>query len=242
MRGRKSTEEFRVSGVVERLTPYEGAQVDPPEGEVADPELVERAATLLAVMPRNQLRSTVERLLSPNDLEKGRQRDRRAHRRRLRDRGRDGPHTPCGLVAALQLGADSGSLPHALQVGVARRDVVPRRREPEVAQDLERREEYWKRRAARGDLLEVALVERVRRLLDESRDELVVVLGGRRGRAASQTRRNAAAFRRNHVGVRPLSPSASRNWSRKLRRRRQSRRLSWSSGRMNSIFSTSSCE
>ena len=28
MRGRKSTEEFRVSGVVERLTPYEGAEVD----------------------------------------------------------------------------------------------------------------------------------------------------------------------------------------------------------------------
>ena len=72
MRGRKSTEEFRVSGVVERLTPYEGAQVDVPDDEVADPELVERAATLLAVMPRNQLRSTVERLLSPNDLEKGR--------------------------------------------------------------------------------------------------------------------------------------------------------------------------
>ena len=62
MRGRKSTEEFRVSGVVERLTPYEGAQFD----------LLERAATLLAVMPRKQLRSTVERLLSPNDLEKGR--------------------------------------------------------------------------------------------------------------------------------------------------------------------------
>jgi hypothetical protein len=72
MRGRNSKEEYRVSGVVERLTPYEGAQVRVPEDEVADPELVERAATLLAVMPRNQLRSTVERLLSPNDLEKGR--------------------------------------------------------------------------------------------------------------------------------------------------------------------------
>ena len=74
MRGRKSTEEFRVSGVVERLTPYEAvARVDVPEDDVADPELVERAATYLTVMPRKQLRSTVERLLSPNDLEKGRQ-------------------------------------------------------------------------------------------------------------------------------------------------------------------------
>ena len=41
-------------------------------GEVADPELVERAATLLAVMPRNQLRATIEGLLSPNDHERGR--------------------------------------------------------------------------------------------------------------------------------------------------------------------------
>jgi hypothetical protein len=72
MRGRKDTEEFRVTGVVERLTPYEGAQVDVPDEGAADPELVERAATFLAVMPRKQLRSTVERLLSPNDLEKGR--------------------------------------------------------------------------------------------------------------------------------------------------------------------------
>lgn len=72
MRGRKSTEEFRVSGVVERLTPYEApARVDVPKDDVADPELMERAATFLTVMPRKQLRSTVERLLSPNDLEKG---------------------------------------------------------------------------------------------------------------------------------------------------------------------------
>jgi hypothetical protein len=72
MRGRKNTEEFRVSGVVERLTPYEGARVEVPDEGTADAKLVERAATLLAVMPRKQLRSTVERLLSPNDLEKGR--------------------------------------------------------------------------------------------------------------------------------------------------------------------------
>jgi hypothetical protein len=69
---KRDAEEFRVSGVVERLTPYEAARVEVPEEDVADPQLVERAATLLAVMPRNQLRSTVERLLSPDDLEKGR--------------------------------------------------------------------------------------------------------------------------------------------------------------------------
>ena len=45
MRGKKA-EEFRVNGVVERLTPYEAAQVDLPQDELADPELVERAATL----------------------------------------------------------------------------------------------------------------------------------------------------------------------------------------------------
>ena len=72
MRRRKDAEEFRVTGVVERLSPYETAEVTVPHADVADPELVERAATLLAVMPRKQLRATVERLLSPNDLEKGR--------------------------------------------------------------------------------------------------------------------------------------------------------------------------
>ena len=46
----------------------------PDVSEIAelDGELVERAATLLAVMPRNQLRKTIEELLSPNDLERGR--------------------------------------------------------------------------------------------------------------------------------------------------------------------------
>jgi hypothetical protein len=60
-------------GVVERLAPYETAELHVPESdETVEPELVERAATLLAVMPRKQLRETVERMLSPNDLERGR--------------------------------------------------------------------------------------------------------------------------------------------------------------------------
>ena len=45
---------------------------DVSENAAVDGELVERAATLLAVMPRNQLRKTIEELLSPNDLERGR--------------------------------------------------------------------------------------------------------------------------------------------------------------------------
>jgi hypothetical protein len=62
-----------VSDVAERLAGYEASKVpDVSDNEEVDSELVERAATLLAVMPRNQLRKTIEDLLSPNDLERGR--------------------------------------------------------------------------------------------------------------------------------------------------------------------------
>ena len=44
----------------------------PADVDDADEELVERAATLLSVMPRNPLRATIENLLSPDDLERGR--------------------------------------------------------------------------------------------------------------------------------------------------------------------------
>jgi hypothetical protein len=64
---------FHVSGVAERLAHYETTKpsvvVDEP---AVNPELVERAAMLLAVMPRNQLRTTIEGLLSPGDREKSR--------------------------------------------------------------------------------------------------------------------------------------------------------------------------
>jgi hypothetical protein len=66
--------EFHVSGVAERLTLYEAATLPRmAEEEPVDAELVERAATLLSVMPRNQLRKTIEGLLAPHDLERGRQ-------------------------------------------------------------------------------------------------------------------------------------------------------------------------
>lgn len=67
--------EFHVAGIASRLSRYETSQVAAPASadvDDADEELVERAATLLSVMPRNQLRATIENLLSPNDLERGR--------------------------------------------------------------------------------------------------------------------------------------------------------------------------
>jgi len=73
VRRRERIDEFKVSGVAERLAPYDAGTVAMPREDVeADPELVERAATLLAVMPRNQLRDTFEHLLAPYDREKGR--------------------------------------------------------------------------------------------------------------------------------------------------------------------------
>jgi hypothetical protein len=73
VRNRQEPDQFHVTGVAERLTPYETSKVpDLTEEEAVDTELVERAATLLTVMPRNQLRKTIEGLLSPHDLERGR--------------------------------------------------------------------------------------------------------------------------------------------------------------------------
>lgn len=74
VRGRtERADEFHATGVVERLARYETSKPQVITGEEAvDGALVERAAVLLRVMPRNQLRSTIEGLLSPGDLEKGR--------------------------------------------------------------------------------------------------------------------------------------------------------------------------
>ena len=74
MRSRQDADQFHISGVAERLTLYETSKPpDMTEDETVDPELLERAATLLTVMPRNQLRKTIESLLAPHDLERGRQ-------------------------------------------------------------------------------------------------------------------------------------------------------------------------
>jgi len=65
--------EFQATGIAERLGDYRTSHIPSLEhDDSADEELVERAATLLSVMPRNQLRATIEQLLSPDDLERGR--------------------------------------------------------------------------------------------------------------------------------------------------------------------------
>ena len=68
--------------VTERLEPYvlgspdemeKGAmsQLPAAEAEIYD-ELIQRAVLLLAVMPRNQRRDTIEEIISPHDLGRGR--------------------------------------------------------------------------------------------------------------------------------------------------------------------------
>jgi hypothetical protein len=69
----QDADRFQVSDVAERLAPYNIPYVPSvAEPEEVDGELVEKAATLLLVMPRNQRRETIEGLLSPNDPERGR--------------------------------------------------------------------------------------------------------------------------------------------------------------------------
>ena len=73
-RGLDARDAFAVTDVARRLAPYE-IDVSPTAPLQQDAEalaLVERAATLLMVMPANQKRETVEDLLSPNDRDKGR--------------------------------------------------------------------------------------------------------------------------------------------------------------------------
>ena len=72
LRRARDSDQYHVAGVAERLGAYQGADVSVDSDDEAEPELVERAATLLAVMPRNQLRATIEDLLSPHDRERGR--------------------------------------------------------------------------------------------------------------------------------------------------------------------------
>ena len=73
MRRSRKIDEFEVRGVADRLLPYELSQPEPVRhDEETEDELVEKAATLLRFMPRNQPREKVESLLSPNDPIKGR--------------------------------------------------------------------------------------------------------------------------------------------------------------------------
>ena len=69
----QKADEFTISGVAQRLAPYELSVSNPLiDSEGVDSDLVAKAVTLLKVMPRNQHRETVEKLLSPNDPQQGR--------------------------------------------------------------------------------------------------------------------------------------------------------------------------
>ena len=70
---KRAQAEFELSGLAERLAQYELSRFKPPrDPEQFDCDLVERAFTLLKVMPLNQHREAVANLLSPNDPQRGR--------------------------------------------------------------------------------------------------------------------------------------------------------------------------
>jgi hypothetical protein len=69
----RESDEFEVRGVVERLARYDVALADRVSGpHGVEGELVERAATLLQLMPGNQRRATIEDLVCPDDWLRGR--------------------------------------------------------------------------------------------------------------------------------------------------------------------------
>jgi hypothetical protein len=68
----REVDRFAVRDVTVRVAPYETACAAALEAPDADAELVERAATLLLVMPPNQHRQAIEELLSPMDPSRGR--------------------------------------------------------------------------------------------------------------------------------------------------------------------------
>ena len=73
MRRSRREDEFEVRGVPNKLLAY-GVTPTPPieHDETLDEELVKRAVTLLTFMRRNEPREKLEKLLSPNDPQRGR--------------------------------------------------------------------------------------------------------------------------------------------------------------------------
>jgi hypothetical protein len=66
-------DQFEVSGLAERLAPYEVSRFKPPSGAgEVDSHLLETAVMLLRVMPPNQDRKTFAHLLVPDDPQQGR--------------------------------------------------------------------------------------------------------------------------------------------------------------------------
>jgi hypothetical protein len=73
MRRSRKLDEFELHGVTDRLLAYEIAPSPALEHvDAVDTELLERALTLVRFSPRKRPRESVEKLLSPNDPERGR--------------------------------------------------------------------------------------------------------------------------------------------------------------------------
>jgi hypothetical protein len=69
----RDADRFEVTDVAERLAQYDISYLPAArEPKDVDDDLVEKAVTLLLVMPRNQPCETLEGLVSPNDPERGR--------------------------------------------------------------------------------------------------------------------------------------------------------------------------
>jgi hypothetical protein len=72
LRGQEA-DPFEVSGLAERLAPYELSRFKPPSAAAeVDSPLLETALMLLRIMPPNQHRKTFANLLSPDDPQQGR--------------------------------------------------------------------------------------------------------------------------------------------------------------------------
>ena len=73
MRRSRKVDEFELADVADRLLAYAIPPPAPVEhDETLEDELVAKAVTLLTLMPRNQPREKVEKLLSPDDPQRGR--------------------------------------------------------------------------------------------------------------------------------------------------------------------------
>jgi hypothetical protein len=69
----QEVDQFEVSGLAERLAPYELSRFKRPSAaEEVDSPLLETAVMLLRIMPPNQHRKTFANLLSPDDPQQGR--------------------------------------------------------------------------------------------------------------------------------------------------------------------------
>lgn len=69
----RKVEEFEVEGIQDKLAAYRALAPAPiPHDATVEEELIAKAVTLLAYLPRNQPRQKIERLLAPHDATRAR--------------------------------------------------------------------------------------------------------------------------------------------------------------------------